>query len=98
MDDAGSWADWAENQYEGYTNKELIEFYKMEAPTGDDPGDWHGGLDPGIDVDRKRFWVLPDRSHRQAATFVPRSKAARAGMKEDDRTWTHAELHYPRRS
>ena len=89
--DSSTWAEWAKRQYVGYTEKELAEFYKMEAPEGDDPDDWHDYW-WRTDMERSRLHVLPE-SKRGAGVFVPRSVAKRAGMSEDDETWTWSNVH-----
>ncbi len=89
--DSSTWAEWAIRQYDGYTKAELAEFYKMEAPRGEDPDDWHDYW-WRTDMERSRLHVLPE-SKRDAGVFVPRSKAKRAGMSEDDEMWTWSNVH-----
>ena len=93
---SGTWASWAEKEYIGYTVDELEEFYKMETPPGDDPGDWHD-YSGRQDILRGRLYVLPESQRDGTATFVPRSKAKRANMSENDPTWTQGLRLYPER-
>lgn len=79
--DNTSWADWAVKQYSGrYTKKELAEFYKMEAPAGEDTDDWHTGM---TSPERLRSWESSHQNHLKAKYWVPIHKAARAGLGPD---------------
>ena len=78
--DSADWSAWAIRQWPEYTEDQLKEFYKMEAPPGHDPDDWHFGV-RGPEFDRSHREDLD--AHSKAKYWVPPSKAKRAGLDEN---------------
>ena len=98
--DASTWAEWAVAQYPGYSEKELVEFYKMEAPPGAVQDDWHGGLGQHSDAElaargeNDSYYNVQDSQLGVYKYWVPKSKAKRAGLSADSgRDWRWSDSH-----